>query len=64
LLGAHHVAPLHRPRAQPSVEDPQLWEAYDAARAKLFAAPQKKTGKPASRYGIVKLCCAAIILFV
>jgi short-subunit dehydrogenase len=34
----------------PSVEDKQLWEAYDAARAKLFAATQ--TGKPASRYGL------------
>jgi short-subunit dehydrogenase len=34
----------------PSVEDKQLWEAYDAARTALFAATQ--TGKPASRYGI------------
>jgi short-subunit dehydrogenase len=34
----------------PSVEDQQLWEAYDAARAKLFVASQ--TGKPASRYGV------------
>jgi short-subunit dehydrogenase len=34
----------------PSVEDKQLWETYDAARAALFAATQ--TGKPASRYGI------------
>jgi short-subunit dehydrogenase len=34
----------------PSVEDKQLWEAYDTARAALFAATQ--TGKPASRYGV------------
>ena len=34
----------------PSVEDPTLWEEYDAARIKLFAATQ--TGKPASRYNI------------
>jgi short-subunit dehydrogenase len=34
----------------PSVDDPQLWAAFDDARVKLFAASQ--TGKPASRYGI------------
>jgi short-subunit dehydrogenase len=34
----------------PSVDDPQLWAAFDEARLKLFAASQ--TGKPASRYGI------------
>lgn len=38
------------PVTLPSVEDAQLWQAYDAARAKLFAATQ--TGKPASRYGL------------
>jgi short-subunit dehydrogenase len=32
----------------PSVADLDLWEQYDAARSKLFAATQ--TGKPASRY--------------
>jgi short-subunit dehydrogenase len=32
----------------PSVADPGLWEQYDAARSKLFAATQ--TGKPAPRY--------------
>jgi hypothetical protein len=32
----------------PSVADLGLWEQYDAARSKLFAATQ--TGKPASRY--------------
>jgi uncharacterized protein len=36
----------------PSVDDPQLWAAFDEARLKLFAASQ--TGKPASRYGITK----------
>ena len=36
----------------PSVDDPQLWAAFDDARLKLFAASQ--TGKPASRYGIGK----------
>jgi len=34
----------------PSVDDPQLWAAFDDARVKLFAASQ--TGKPASRYGV------------
>ena len=34
----------------PSVDDAQLWAAFDEARLKLFAASQ--TGKPASRYGI------------
>jgi len=34
----------------PSVEDSQLWAAFDDARVKLFAASQ--TGKPASRYGV------------
>jgi len=34
----------------PSVDDAQLWAAFDNARLKLFAASQ--TGKPASRYGI------------
>jgi uncharacterized protein len=34
----------------PSVEDPQLWAAFDDARVKLFAA--SRTGKPASRYGV------------
>ncbi len=34
----------------PSVEDKELWEQYDAARLKLFAAG--RTGKPASRYGV------------
>jgi len=34
----------------PSVDDPQLWPAFDDTRVKLFAASQ--TGKPASRYGI------------
>src|SRR5882724_2135624 len=34
----------------PSVDDPQLWAAFDDARVKLFAASQ--TGKPASRYGL------------
>jgi short-subunit dehydrogenase len=34
----------------PSVDNPQLWAAFDDARVKLFAASQ--TGKPASRYGI------------
>jgi short-subunit dehydrogenase len=34
----------------PSVEDPQLWAAFDDARVKLFAASQ--SGKPASRYGV------------
>ncbi|HEY4073143.1 MAG TPA: SDR family NAD(P)-dependent oxidoreductase [Herbaspirillum sp.] len=38
------------PVTLPSVEDKQLWEVYDAARAALFAATQ--TGKPASRYGV------------
>jgi short-subunit dehydrogenase len=32
----------------PSVADASLWDTYDAARAKLFAATQ--TGKPAPRY--------------
>jgi hypothetical protein len=32
----------------PSVDDDRLWEAFDAARSKLFAATQ--TGKPAPRY--------------
>ena len=32
----------------PTVADPRLWEQYDAAGSKLFAATQ--TGKPASRY--------------
>ena len=36
--------------ALPSVDDPQLWAAFDDARVKLFAASQ--TGKPASRYGV------------
>jgi short-subunit dehydrogenase len=34
----------------PSVDNPQLWAAFDDARVKLFAASQ--TGKPASRYGL------------
>jgi short-subunit dehydrogenase len=34
----------------PSVDDPQLWAAFDDARVKLFAASQ--TGKPATRYGV------------
>lgn len=34
----------------PSVEDQQLWEAYDAARIALFAATQ--TATPASRYRV------------
>jgi len=32
----------------PSVEDKELWEAYDEARKKLFSATQ--SGQPASRY--------------
>jgi len=34
----------------PSVDNPQLWAAFEDARVKLFAASQ--TGKPASRYGV------------
>jgi len=34
----------------PSVEDAKLWEEYDAARMKLYAA--SKTSKPASRYNL------------
>ncbi len=34
----------------PSVADFTLWEAYDDARGKLFAATQ--TGKPAPRYNV------------
>jgi short-subunit dehydrogenase len=34
----------------PSVADAGLWDAYDAARARLFAATQ--TGKPAPRYQV------------
>lgn len=34
----------------PSVEDAQLWAAYDAAREKLFAGTQR--GLPASRYNV------------
>ncbi len=36
----------------PSVEDASLWEAFDAARIKLFHATQTKN--PASRYGLEK----------
>jgi uncharacterized protein len=36
----------------PSVEDPNLWANFDAARLKMAQASQ--TGKPASRYGISK----------
>ncbi len=36
----------------PSVEDASLWDAFDAARIKLFHATQTK--KPASRYGLSK----------
>lgn len=36
----------------PSVEDPTLWENFDAARLKMAQASQ--TGTPASRYGISK----------
>ncbi len=36
----------------PSVEDASLWEAFDAARIKLFQGSQTK--KPASRYGLAK----------
>lgn len=36
----------------PSVEDASLWEAFDAARIKLFHATQTK--KPASRYSLGK----------
>jgi short-subunit dehydrogenase len=34
----------------PSVDNPQLWAAFDDARVKLFVASQ--TGKPASRYAL------------
>ncbi|MFZ6646556.1 SDR family NAD(P)-dependent oxidoreductase [Undibacterium sp. TJN25] len=34
----------------PSVENKQLWDAFEAARTNLFAATQ--TGKPASRYAV------------
>jgi uncharacterized protein len=36
----------------PSLEDTSLWEAFDAARIKMFQASQTK--KPASRYGLGK----------
>ena len=36
----------------PSVEDPNLWAAFDAARLAMAQASQ--TGKPASRYGLGK----------
>jgi short-subunit dehydrogenase len=39
----------HEDVTLPSVADASLWDAYDAARFKLFVATQ--TGKPAPRYG-------------